>query len=162
RTLSPAMDFSLYSNLERFIWELYGRSGSSVAALMAQFEACGELSIGNAQWLQARVLFDSYAVDEGEVRGEVIKLHAQAAALVDPHTAVGALAGRMHRRSLGAPMVTLGQIAPVKSAALLAQLGVWDGELAPQPALQDGPPALGHGDLEGLCKALLAAQSRPA
>ncbi|GHS80461.1 threonine synthase [Pseudomonas sp. PAGU 2196] len=162
RTLSPAMDFSLYSNLERFIWELYGRSGSSVASLMAQFEACGELSIGNAQWLQARVLFDSYAVDEAEVRREVIKLRTQAAALVDPHTAVGALAGRMHRRSLGAPMVTLGQIAPAKSAALLAQLGVWEGERAPQPVVQDGPPALCRGDLDGLCKALLAAQSRPA
>ncbi|MNN58546.1 threonine synthase [compost metagenome] len=129
---------------------------------MEHFEACGELSIGNAQWLEARVLFDSYAVDDAEVRREVITLREQAATLVDPHTAVGALAGRMHRRSLGAPMVTLGQIAPSKSAALLAQLGVWEGELACLPPVQEGPPALHRGDLDGLCKALLAAQSRPA
>lgn len=66
----------------------------------------------------------------------------------------------MHRRSLGAPMVTLGQIAPEKSAALLAQLGVWDGEVAPPPALADEPPVLQRGDLDGLCQALRAAQVR--
>ena len=160
RTLAPAMDFSLYSNLERFIWELYGRSAGCVRTLMEHFEACGELSIGNPQWLQARVLFDSYAVEEAEVRREVIRLREDTGAIVDPHTAVGALAGRMHRRSLGAPMVTLGQIAPEKSAALLAQLGVWDGEVVPPPALADEPPVLQRGDLDGLCQALRAAQVR--
>jgi len=155
-TLSPAMDFSLYSNLERFIWELYGRDGECVKALMAQFEASGELSIGNPQWLQARVLFDSYAVDEAEVRREVVRLKAETAAVVDPHTAVGVLAGRLHRRSLGAPMVTLGQIAPEKSALLLRELGVWEGDCVAPVSVIDALPVLARDDLDGLCRALQA------
>jgi len=151
RTLAPGMDFSLYSNLERFIWELYGRDGESVRTLMEHFEACGELSIGNPQWLQARVLFDSYAVDEAEVRREVVRLREESATVVDPQAAVGALAGRMHRRSLGAPMVTLGQIAPEKSAVLSAQ-----------PTRDPLPSTLRRDDLDGLCQVLLAAQSRSA
>lgn len=145
RTLAPGMDFSLYSNLERFIWELYGRDGESVRALMEHFEACGDLSIGNPQWLQARVLFDSYAVDEAQVQREVVRLLEESATVVDPQAAVGALAGRLHRRSLGAPMVTLGQIAPEKSAVLLAQ-----------PTSEPVRPALRRDDLDGLCQALLA------
>jgi threonine synthase len=58
RSLSPSMDFSLFSNLERFIWELYDRNGSTVQHLMANFESSGKLSIGNKQWLQARMLFE--------------------------------------------------------------------------------------------------------
>lgn len=162
RTLSPAMDFSLFSNLERFIWELYGHDGSSTKALMEHFEECGELSIGNPQWLQARVLFDSYAVDESQVRDEVVKLFRETGSAIDPHTAVGVLAGRIHRRSLGAPMVTFGQIAPAKSAALLSELGVWQGEVPTIPDIFAQPPYLAKGDLDGLCQALLFAQQRHA
>lgn len=157
RTLSPSMDFSLFSNLERFIWELYGRDGGATKTLMEHFEDCGELSIGNPQWLSARVLFDSYAVDESQVRDEVIRLFRETGSAVDPHTAVGALAGRMHRRSLGAPMVTFGQIAPAKSAALLATLGVWQGEVPVVPEVHAMPPYLAKGDLEALRRALLLA-----
>ncbi|WLI14767.1 MULTISPECIES: threonine synthase [Pseudomonas] len=160
RTLSPAMDFSLFSNLERFVWELYGHDGSSVKALMEHFEGCGELSIGNEQWLRARVLCDSYAVDESQVRDEVIKLFRETGSAIDPHTAVGVLAGRIHRRSLGAPMVTFGQIAPARSAALLSELGVWQTEVPTTPDIFAQPPYLGKGDLDGLCQALLSAQQR--
>ena len=127
---------------------------------MEHFEECGELSIGNQQWLRARVLFDSYAVNEAQVREEVVKLFRETGAAVDPHTAVGVLAGRIHRRSLGAPMVTLGQIAPGKSAALLAELGVWQGEVPATPEVGAQPPGLAKDDLDGLKRALLSAQQR--
>ncbi|MFO2463428.1 threonine synthase [Pseudomonas sp. 15FMM2] len=160
RTLSPSMDFSLYSNLERFIWEIYQHDGHATKALMEHFERYGELSIGNAQWLRARVLFDSYSVDESQVRDEVVELFRQTGSAIDPHTAVGVLAGRLHRRSLGAPMVTFGQIAPAKSAALLAELGVWPAGAA--QAVEPGAQAayLAKADLGGLCQALCAAQQR--
>ncbi|MCP3752943.1 threonine synthase [Pseudomonas sp. SBB6] len=162
RTLAPAMDFSLYSNLERFIWELYEHDGAAVRSLMEHFEACGELSIGNPQWLRARVLFDSHAVEEAQVREEVLKLFHETGAAVDPHTAVGALAGRLHRRSLGAPMVTLGQIAPARSAALLAELGAWRDSVAAPPEALARPPYLLPGDLAGLRQALCASQQEGA
>lgn len=154
KTLAPAMDFSLYSNLERFIWELHGHDGQAVRNLMQHFESCGELSIGNPQWLQARMLFDSHAVDETQVREEVTRLYNETGSAVDPQTAVGALAGRLHRRSLGAPMVTLGQIDPVKSAAMLAQLGVWREQVPTEAQAAPPPPALAPHDLQALHQAL--------
>lgn len=79
---------------------------------MEHFEACGELSIGNRQWLHARMLFDSYAVDDALIRDEIVTLFHETGSAVDPHAATGAFAGRLHRRNIGAPIVTLGQFAP--------------------------------------------------
>ncbi len=123
-TLSPAMDLSIFSNLERFLWELYGRDGDAVRALMERFEASGEMSMANECWLQARMIIDSYSVSDAETVEEITSLHRDTGYVIDPHTATGVLAARLYRRSLVAPMVTLGEIAPGKSARLLAELGI--------------------------------------
>ncbi|MNF60992.1 Threonine synthase [compost metagenome] len=151
-SLSPSMDFSLFSNLERFIWELYEHKGEKVKALMGAFEDTGKLSIGNKQWLDARMLFDSYAVGDDQVREELLTLYKEAGAAVDPQTATGALAARRHRRSLASPMVTLAQLAPSKSAQLLADLGVWN-EQVPIPSIPAVvKPSLANNDFDGLTR----------
>ncbi|WP_070094432.1 threonine synthase [Pseudomonas monteilii] len=159
QTLSPAMDFSLFSNLERFVWELYDRDVGATRALMEHFEDCGELSIGNRQWLQARMLFDSYAVDDALIREEIVTLFHETGSAVDPHTATGAFAGRLHRRNIGAPIVTLGQFAPEKSATLLVELGAWHGAVPGQPTGNTAAPRLGRDDLAGLHEALIQLQA---
>jgi threonine synthase len=116
------------------------------------------MSIGNPQWLRARVLFDSYAVDESQVRDEVVELFRETGSAIDPHTAVGVLAGRLHRRSLGAPMVTFGQVAPARSATLLAELGVWQVSAPGAVEVHAQPPYLAKDDLDGLCQVLRRAQ----
>lgn len=160
QTLSPVMDFSLFSNLERFVWELYDRDGGATRALMEHFEDCGELSIGNRQWLHARMLFDSYAVDDALIREEIVTLFQETGCAVDPHAATGAFAGRLHRRNIGAPIVTLGQFAPEKSAGLLAELGAWHGEV---PACGVGSagsgPLLAPEDLAGVHEILARLQA---
>lgn len=153
-SLSPSMDFSLFSNLERFIWELYDHDGSTVQHLMAIFEDSGKLSIGNKQWLQARMLFDSHSVDDGQVREELLTLYREAGTAVDPQTAIGALAGRLHRRSIGSPMVTLAQLAPSKSAKLLTELNMWSGEVAESRPLSADHVELSKGDIDGLSQFL--------
>jgi threonine synthase len=57
-------------------------------------------------------------------------------------------------------MVTFGQIAPAKSAALLAELGVWQASVARTVEVREQLPYLAKGDLEGLCQALRLAQQR--
>jgi threonine synthase len=153
-SLSPAMDFSLFANLERFVWELYERDGEATRTLMEHFDDCGELSIGNRQWLQARMLFDSYAVEDGLIREEIVTLFRETGSAVDPHTATGAHAGRLHRRNIGAPIVTLGQFAPEKSAALLAELGAWHGALPSFVGDVATGPVLARDDLAGLHEVL--------
>lgn len=124
KTLSPAMDLSIFSNLERFLWELYGRDDQAVCALMEGFQSSGEIVIANEFWLQARMIIDSYAVSDEQTLKEITSLYRDTGYVIDPHTATGVLAARLYRRSLVAPMVTLGEISPVKSAALLGELGI--------------------------------------
>lgn len=124
KTLSPAMDLSVFANLERFVWELYGHDDQAVSALMAGFESSGEMVIANEFWLQARMIIDSYAVSDEQTLKEITSLYHDTGYVIDPHTATGVLAARLYRRSLVAPMVTLGEISPAKSAALLGELGI--------------------------------------
>ncbi|WP_413792810.1 MULTISPECIES: threonine synthase [unclassified Pseudomonas] len=124
KTLSPAMDLSIFSNLERFLWELYGHDDQAVSALMHTFETRGEMTIANECWLQARMIIDSYAVSDEQTLEEITSLYRDTGYVIDPHTATGVLAARLYRRSLVAPMVTLGEISPVKSAQLLGELGI--------------------------------------
>lgn len=128
------MDLSIFSNLERFLWELYGHDHQALSALMAEFERCGEMRIGNEFWLQARMIIDSYSVSDEETLEEIRSLYHDTGYVVDPHTATGVRAARLYRRSLVAPMVTLGEIAPSKSAALLARLGLPGLAAEPLPA----------------------------
>ncbi|GAB7531243.1 threonine synthase [Pseudomonas sp. 3A(2025)] len=151
-SLSPAMDFSVFSNLERFIWELYEHNGAGVAQLMSRFEASGQLSIDNKQWLQARMLFDSYAVADAQVKEELLALYREAGVAVDPQTATGALAARLHRRSISSPMVTLAQLAPSKSAQVLADLGIWNAEVPAVAVPNVDHTVLNKGDLDGLSR----------
>jgi len=124
KSLSPAMDLSIFSNLERFLWELYGHDHQAVSTLMTEFEAHGEMTIANEFWLQARMIIDSYSVSDEEALKEITTLYRDTGYVIDPHTATGVLAARLYRRSLVAPMVTLGEISPVKSAALFGELGI--------------------------------------
>ncbi len=154
RTLSPAMDFSIFSNLERFVWELYDHDDQAVKTLMEHFENADDLSIANHQWLQARLLIDSYAVGDEQTVAEITALFRDTGISIDPHTATGVLAARLYRRSMVTPMVTLGQIAPEKSAELLAELGAWNGPLPQLQAPAGHPRHLARGDLDGLCRML--------
>ncbi|MGF6281558.1 threonine synthase [Pseudomonas silensiensis] len=141
KTLSPAMDLSIFSNLERFLWELYGHDDQAVSALMAAFESSGEMTIANEFWLQARMIIDSYAVSDEETLKEMTSLYRDTGYVIDPHTATGVLAARLYRRSLVAPMVTLGEISPAKSAVLLGELGI-STPAQHSPVAKQGPAQL--------------------
>jgi threonine synthase len=91
---------------------------------MAGFESSGEMTIANEFWLQARMIIDSYAVSDEQTLQEITSLYRDTGYVIDPHTATGVLAARLYRRSLVAPMVTLGEISPTKSAVLLGELGI--------------------------------------
>ncbi|MNH09037.1 hypothetical protein D3C79_684790 [compost metagenome] len=96
------------------------------------------------------MLFDSYAVADEQVKEELLTIFREAGIAVDPQTATGALAARLHRRSIASPMVTLAQLAPSKSSVLLAELKVWSGVIPSTSELPVNHVVLSKGDLEGL------------
>ena len=77
-----------------------------------------------------------------ETLEEITSLYRDTGYVIDPHTATGVLAARLYRRSLVAPMVTLGEISPAKSAALLGELGISLRRCNTARSRQQGPAQL--------------------
>jgi threonine synthase len=123
-SLSPSMDIMVSSNFERLLFDLHGRNGLAVSALMDEFKATGKLSVEDDRWTEARRLFDSLAVDDEQTCATIAQVHAQTGYLLDPHTAIGVKAARDCRRSLALPMVVLGTAHPVKFPEAVEKAGI--------------------------------------
>ncbi|MBI1179471.1 MAG: threonine synthase [Alphaproteobacteria bacterium] len=113
-TMSPSMDIQVSSNFERLLFDLYGRDGDRVRALMDDFAAGGTLAIGNRQVADASRLFAAARVDEDETSATIAAVLRANATLIDPHTAVGVAAGRRLRTAESVPLVALATAHPAK------------------------------------------------
>ncbi|WP_263145348.1 threonine synthase [Pseudomonas sp. RIT-PI-AD] len=123
-TLSPSMDIMVSSNFERLLFDLHGRNGAAIAALMDSFRQGGGFSVEDERWSEARKLFDSLAVSDAETCSTIAEVFDACGELLDPHTAIGVRAARECRRSLSSPMVTLGTAHPVKFPDAVREAGV--------------------------------------
>ncbi len=112
-TLSPSMDIQISSNLERLVFELYGRDGAAVAELMAGFRADGTVSFSTDRLDVLRESFSADRVDDPQTLDVIRRVHDRDGVLVDPHTAVGVgVAERV--RSGDEPMVCMATAHPAK------------------------------------------------
>jgi threonine synthase len=132
-TLSPSMDIQVSSNLERLLFELYGRDPERTAAELARFAETGVLVLEAGPLDELRALFEGSALDDDATLAAMRAEHARSGVLLDPHTAVGLAAGRARQGARDAPLVALATAHPAKfPAAVERATGV-------APAL---PPAL--------------------
>ncbi len=132
-SLSPSMDIQVSSNFERLLFDLLDRRGAPVAELMAAFKSSGRFDLDESALGQARALFDGARLDDDETRKAIAQIHSETGILVDPHSAVGIMAGRARRRDPAIPMVAIATAHPAKFPdAVEAASGI-------RPAL---PPAL--------------------
>lgn len=113
-TLSPSMDIMVSSNFERLLFDLYGRDGQALAALMDSFKNDASVSIDDYRWKAARKLFDSFTVDDEKTCQTIKSVFDESEELLDPHTAIGVESARQCRRDASVPMVTLATAHPVK------------------------------------------------
>ncbi|WP_419146253.1 threonine synthase [Iamia majanohamensis] len=113
-TLSPSMDIQFSSNVERYLWELYGRNGSVVAEAMGELRQRGRLDIGTARMERVRRMFAAASVDDAGTLAEIRRVHEETGRLVDPHTAVGVAAARAVPRDASVPCVVLSTAHPAK------------------------------------------------
>lgn len=123
-TITPSMDIAVSSNFERLLFDLYDRDGETLAGLMAQMNAKKDVVPLNKEALdKARVLFDTYAVDENNTINTMQEVFAETGYLLDPHTAIGVKAARECRRNHKIPMVVLGTAHPVKFEEAVVKAG---------------------------------------
>jgi threonine synthase len=113
-TLSPSMDIQVSSNLERLLFELYGRDGAAIAELMTRFRAEGtvrldegRLDLLSEHWTGARI-------DDEGTAATIREEFERTGMLLDPHTAVGLAAARLARADASVPMVVLATAHPAK------------------------------------------------
>jgi threonine synthase len=113
-SLSPSMDIQVSSNVERLLFELLGRDGLVVAALMSRFRSAGTFSLDAAKLAEARALFDAVRVDDRQTTATIAAVHAATGELIDPHSAVAVRAAQLRRGDPRVPMVALATAHPAK------------------------------------------------
>ena len=113
-TISPSIDIQVSSNFERLLFELSANDGATVAELMSELDSDGVFKMGDAAMARMRGQFDGRSVSEDEIIACMAQVNDVSGISVDPHTAVGIIAGRAHRRNGNGPMVYLSTAHPAK------------------------------------------------
>jgi len=130
-TLSPSMDIQVSSNFERLLFDLLDRDGEKTAHVMQTFRASGELALDDARWTRATALFAGARFTDAQTSAAIAGVLEATGELVDPHTAIGILAGWTARRDPRTPLVAAATAHPAKFPdAVEAATGI-------RPALPD-------------------------
>jgi len=113
-TLSPSMDIQISSNFERLLFDTYKRDGAAVAKVMEKFRKDRKVSFGKARWQAMRKLFEGYRVSDNATKTAINDIYENTGELIDPHTAIGVLAGQNIARPDGSVLVTMATAHPAK------------------------------------------------
>jgi threonine synthase len=109
-TVSPSMDIQVASNFERFLYYRLGEDPAALREAMERFARDGELRLDDGAPIDDRIVARSVNTEEtlAVIRETWLGQHY----LLDPHTAVGVVAGQELRT--GSPLVCLATAHPAK------------------------------------------------
>jgi threonine synthase len=113
-TATPSMDIQVSSNFERLLFDLSGRDGPALGAMMQSFDVSKSMTIPENMLSGARGLFSSARVDGDGMALAMRWAHDRAGQLLDPHTSVGLAAARAADLPADVPIVTLATAHPAK------------------------------------------------
>ena len=113
KSLSPSMDIEISSNFERLLFDLYGRDGNAIAALMQKFRTNRSITLSPDAHRQFAALFAAESVNDEGTKDVIKTIREETGEILDPHTAVGMGAAHMCRQDYH-PMVTLATAHPAK------------------------------------------------
>ncbi len=118
-TISPSMDIQIPSNLERLLFDLYGRDGRRLAEAMGRLRREGFLAPPGGAELD---LFASGWCGDRATRRIMADVYRRSGRVIDPHTAVGI--GAAQDAGVEGPVVCLATAHPAKfPEAVEAALG---------------------------------------
>lgn len=112
-TLSPSMDIMIPSNLERLIFDIFGRDSTATADFMQQVRQAGTATVPADRFSSLGDVWTSRRTDDPATLEVIGKTYRDTGRLIDPHTAVG-LAAAQELRTEGEPTVVLATAHPAK------------------------------------------------
>lgn len=89
KTISPAMDIVVSSNLERLLYELSGRDGQAVSGFMSRLKSDGTYTVPAGIFNRTAEVFHAGTADDSETSACIREVFREKGILLDPHTAVG-------------------------------------------------------------------------
>jgi threonine synthase len=107
-TSSPSMDIQVASNFERLLFEVHGRDGGAVRALMASLAQSRRFALSEPALSGVRAVFSAGRADEDETAATIRTMLRETGHFIDPHTAVGIAVAEKESRDRSVPMVVLG------------------------------------------------------
>ncbi|WP_299439698.1 threonine synthase [uncultured Rhodospira sp.] len=114
-TLSPSMDIQVSSNFERLLFEIHGRDADEVRAAMDSFRQGGAYSVADDLHQELLGLFRGHRLTDEETLDAMRVIQEETGMLVDPHSAIGIVAGQVAgRRDEGGVTVSLATAHPAK------------------------------------------------
>lgn len=120
-TSSPSMDISKASNLERFVFEVYGRDPEAFAEAWRGLERDGELDLSAERARFAEEFgFASGSSTHADRVATIRETHERYGVVVDPHTADGLAVARRHLEP-GVPMLVLETAKPDKFPEIVVE-----------------------------------------
>lgn len=99
-TLSPSMDILISSNLERLLFELGGRDGEQVCALMAALQSEGRYTVPPQMKARMQDEFFAGCCSDEKTKATIRSVFEQYCYLIDTHTAVAFDVCEQYRRSI--------------------------------------------------------------
>ena len=114
-THSPAMDIQVSSNLERLLFELFGRDGEDLGNAMRAFREAGAIDFGPYVFAAASEMFAAGTIDDAATLRVIEATARRSGHVVDPHTAVGlGVAAELTSPTPASPVVCLATAHPAK------------------------------------------------
>ncbi len=120
-TLSPSMDIQVSGNFERLLFDYYGRDGARLAGAMTRFRRQGRVAFGAGRWRRMRRLFAGHRLDDGATKAAIRRLYEATGHLVDPHTAIGVVAGEARHGDSDSALVSVATAHPAKFPAAVEE-----------------------------------------
>lgn len=113
-TATPSMDIQVSSNFERLLFDLAGRDGAAITAMMHEFDANRAMTIPADMRAGAEGLFTSARIDGDTMAMALRWAKENGGQVIDPHSAVGLAAARALEIDADVPVVTLATAHPAK------------------------------------------------
>ena len=123
KSWSPSMDIMVSSNFERLLFDIYGRDGQAISALMADLGS-GAMTLDSQALNIARQIFSSCRLDDDMTLDTIVQCYDNNGYVLDPHSAIGVAAGRLAQENKSVPMVCLATAHPAKFPEALMAAGL--------------------------------------